>query len=171
MSVGTKGGGGKRRGPALEAAVRQLARRPLTCRELRDRLRKAGYADEEAEEAVARLREQGYLDDHELAVHFITVRAERKGHGPARLVRELEARGVAAETAARALRSARESGAVDPDRILRREVEKRLGRQGTSPDRKAQARVYNALLRSGFEPQSIRSALEDAAGGFDDDVT
>jgi regulatory protein len=163
---------------AKEEAVRLLARRPLARRELLHKLTGAGYGEAESEEAVGSLQEDGYLDDAELALHYITVRAERMGHGRSRLLMELERRGVDPATAEKAWDRAVDSGAVDPDLLLRRAVKKRLETLSGDPDRRSLARVYNALLRSGFEPQAVRGALEpyfsgsgEPAGGFDDEVT
>ena len=144
---------------ALPDGVRMLARRPLTRAEVRSRLLARGHAEAEVEEALGRLAGTGALDDAALARHWVEVRSARKGHGPRRLVRELEARGVDPETVRRALTDAVESDGVDPGDVLRREAEKRVRGLGSRRDRSAYARVYNALLRAGFEPGRIHEAL------------
>ena len=161
-------------------ALALLSRRPRTIHEIRSTLVREGFAGPEVDAAVDRLAREGLLDDRALAEHFVAVRSERKGHAPARLIRELEARGVDAETAHRAVRAAREAGLLDPAALLRREVERRLARQGGALDRRGWVRMYNALLRLGFEPRDVREALEphaagrgdegEPANGFDDDV-
>ena len=79
---------------ARAEALRQIARRPLTEAELRDRLEAKGYSAGAIEEAVERLHDEGLIDDRGLAIDYILARATRLGHGRSRLVRELERRGV-----------------------------------------------------------------------------
>jgi len=164
----------RRENSALSEALRRLARRPFTCREVEDHLRRAGFPDGEIDDAIERLRADRYLDDLELGLHYVTARGVRKGHGRARLVRELEGRGVAPEVAREAWRLAVDSGDVDPSEILRHEVEKRMPQGVGRIDRRAYARVYNALLRLGHEPGPIREALASRAaepGEIDEDTS
>jgi regulatory protein len=159
---------------AFSDALRRIARRPRTRREVEEHLRRAGYPVAEIDTAVERLVRDRYLDDLELGLHYVATRAVRKGHGRARLVRELEGRGVEPETAREAWRRAVESGEVDPEAILRREVEKRVPRSAGRLDRRSYTRVYNALLRLGHEPGTIREALASRAadpGEIDEDTS
>ena len=143
-----------------EAAVRLLARRPLTERELSRRLEAQGHPPGEIDDALHRLREAGYLDDRRFAADFIVTRAERMGHGPGKLLADLARRGIPAETAEAALRLAVEQGDVDPRELLRSRIRSRLGdpSQGLAP--RAHARMYNALRRAGFDEESIGTELE-----------
>ena len=159
-------------GDAREAALLLLARRPLTREELRLRLEDRGFGGEESAEALESLENDGLVDDHALALHYVVVRAERLGHGRERLVRELVERGVAEETAGRAWREALEQGRLEPERLLARQAGRRVEREGGRLDARAYRRVYNSLLRAGFEARSIRTQLEpyrdfaDDADGF-----
>ena len=146
------------RGPLAEA-VRMLARRPLTCAEVRTRLLDRGHDEAGVEDAIERLGTIGALDDAALARHWVEVRSARKGHGPRRLLRDLEARGVDASTARRAIDEAIDSDGLDLGAVLRREAEKRVRGLGSRRDRRAYARVYTALLRAGFESGEIHEAL------------
>ena len=145
---------------AREVALRLLGRRPLSAEELRLKLEQRGFAGGESLDAVRHLESEGWLDDHALALHYIVVRAERLGHGRERLVRELIERGVARETVERAWNEALEQGGLDPDRLLARQAALRLEREGGRLDPRAYRRVYNSLLRAGFEACSIRTQLE-----------
>ena len=144
---------------ALADGVRMLARRPLTRAEVHDRLLARGHTEDEIVEALARLTTLGALDDAALARHWVEVRSVRRGHGRERLTRDLEARGIDPETVRRAFEEAIESTGIDLAEVLRREARKRVHALGTRRDRRAYARVYNALLRAGFEPGSIHHAL------------
>ncbi len=77
-------------------AVRALARREHAVAELRQRLSDAAPA-KEVESVLSLLCRAGLLSDARYA-EVRSATAHRRGWGPVRLRRELEARGVAAET-------------------------------------------------------------------------
>lgn len=163
---------------ALARALREIARRPLTVAELRGVLLRARHSPEEVDRVASHLRQAGQLDDLALACHFILTRSERLGHGRARLLADLERRGVERTVAEAAwTRSLREES-VDPGRALARQIERRVGGAGRKLGERDYARVYNALLRAGFEPGAVEAALEsyragdapDLAERTDDDI-
>lgn len=166
---------------AREVALRLLERRPLTAEELRRALAQRGFDAAETAATLGRLEREGLVDDAALALHYVTVRAERLGHGKERLLRELVERGIPRAAAERAWAEALHRGSVEPDALLAREVARRLERAGGRLDERACRRVYNALLRAGFDARSIRTHLEPfadfpdedtdvAAGGMQDDL-
>ena len=146
-------------GSAAEEALSILARRPLTEAELRRRLAARDHSDEDVHEACAYLRKAGYVDDGRLALDFIVLRAERLGHGPSRLTDELCRRGVEREVAESALQRAIDQGDLDPQRLLRRRLERLLRDAPTQPGLRDRVRVYNALRRAGFDGDAIRREL------------
>jgi len=157
---------------AHDDASRLLAVRPRTAHELRAGLRRRGHAAEAIEAALERLRAAGQLDDEALALHYVLTRGPRLGHGRARLLADLERRGVEPATARRAFERAVELGYVDPAAQLERAVERRVRSYPAGLDGRAYARVYNALLRAGFEAGPIVAALAahrrgDGAGADD----
>jgi len=154
--------------PGCESAYRDaltlLARKPLTEVEVRDRLVARGHTGESVRVALARLSDAGYVDDLRLALHFICTRSCRLGHGPRRLIEQLRARGLHADQAWRAWSQAVDQGEVDPIEMLRAEIRRRLGSDGRIVDRRQYGRVYNALLRAGYEPDRIEVALRALPG-------
>jgi regulatory protein len=140
-------------------ALSLLARRPLTEAELRGRLAAAGHAADVCDAVCRRLSEHGYLDDARLAEEYIVARAVRLGHGPDRLIAALVRRGLDEDVATGAWRRLVERGDLDPHDLLRDQVVRRLAPYGPKPDRRAYARVYNALLRSGFPADDVTEAL------------
>ncbi len=86
-----------------DKALELLGRRPHFRAQLERKLRDRGYDDGEVADTVARLAAAGYLDDERLAREFAAARAGRAGEGVRRVRAELRRRGVAGETAARAL--------------------------------------------------------------------
>ena len=78
----------------LAVAFRLLARRPYSIAELRQALEKKFPHNPKVGEAVARLRELGYLDDREFAEQTAYSLAQNRALGPHRVRRELKARKV-----------------------------------------------------------------------------
>lgn len=153
---------------ALDRARTLLSRRPLTRSEVRSWLLRERYGPDEADEALDRLQEVGLIDDARLAAHFLLTRADRLRRGPSRLLSELEARGVDPGVARAAWERAVRDGDLDPAAQIEREVARRIAAAGGRLDRRGYARVYNALLRAGFEPGAVESALSRYRDGFDD---
>lgn len=128
---------------ALEVATRALARRDFSERGLRERLRRAGVTDTEAEEALAALQRAGLVDD----ARFAQARAEalaRRGKGDAAIRFDLRRQGVPAETAEEALAS------LEPERSrAERVVEQRGGGEATA----------RLLARRGFGDEALETAV------------
>lgn len=142
------------------AAVRLLARRPLSEHQLCRLLETQGHAAAAVESACCRLRQAGYLDDRRFAMDFIVTRAERLGHGPEKLVADLLRHGVGADVADSAMHLAIERGDVSPRELLRARIRRRLAGGSQQLQPRAYARMYNALRRAGFEEESIGRELE-----------
>jgi regulatory protein len=140
--------------------VRLLARRPATRAEGAQSLRRKGHDEASIEDALDHAAERGWIDDAKLAYDFIVARTARLGRGRDRLVAELEARGVERATALAAWRRAAEAGDLDEDGALQRAVRRRIAAGGGLADERRYARVYNALLRDGFDKDAVEAALE-----------
>lgn len=135
------------KGKALEA----LARRPLSRREVTERLDRRGVREDIAEETADWLERMGYVDDGEyagqIARHYAT-----KGYGAGRVREELAKRGVPREYWDTALEQMPDTGDA-VDRFLRAKLR-------GEPDRKEKKRVADALLRRGFSWEEIRSGMD-----------
>jgi len=93
---------------ALAVATRALARREHSQRSLRERLRRAGVAADDAEAVVEELRHTGLVDDARFAEERARVLAER-GKGDVAIRFDLERAGVGAAEIEAAL------GSLDPE--------------------------------------------------------
>ena len=69
-----------------------LSRRPYSIDELRRALERKCPKNEKLDEAIARLRELGYLDDQKFAEQYAYSLAQNRTFGPHRLRRELKAK-------------------------------------------------------------------------------
>ena len=162
----------------MERAVGLLSRRPMSRKELLDKLcapprpqngkypydKLDGGPDpellearrealrERAEEAADRLTELGLLNDEEYA-HTVVRHYAAKGYGPRKIRDELYRRGVPREL----WEAAMEEREPDEDRIGR------LARQklrGAEPTRENLKKVSDYLVRRGYGWEEISSALE-----------
>ena len=145
-------------------ALKALARRPLTDAELRDRLAKREWGADEIDETLERLRAGGYVDDAKLALDFIVLRSARLAVGLLKLIADLRKRGVSESVARTAWRQAIDSGDLDSLAVLRHRLRRQLSSAERPLDSRGYARVYNALLRAGFEGEHIRKELEPYRG-------
>ena len=127
-----------------------LSYRPMSAKELRDKLTEKGEEPAAAEVAVTWLCEQGFLDDARYAGMVVRHYAG-KGYGAGRIRQELQRRGVPRELWEEALTELTES-----DDKLDRFIASRL----KDPSDRAQVqKVSAALYRRGFSWEEIRAAL------------
>ncbi len=143
-----------------ERALRFLAVRPRSRRELGSRLRRAGFESVEVEDELVRLEEVGLLDDgafaRELADHHLTAR----GSGRRAIAGALAAKGVSRQTIEDTL------AGVEGDETERAvEVARDRARRLTSlgPE-KAYARLVSFLARRGYDGSTSRQAARVALG-------
>lgn len=139
------------------AALRWLAQRALTAREVRDRLER--QETEAADQVVARLLQEGWLSDQAVADLELR-RAQSQGRGPGRLAQRLRQRGVDSQVAQDTLaRWSPEDVWAQAEAIARRADAKTLA------DRQ---RLARKLQRQGFASADIVRALRMVAAGDSD---
>jgi len=141
---------------AYLTALRHLARRELSEAQIRQRLSKRGFLPDDIDTAVARLRENGSLDDARVASAIARSQLSLKKRGERRVRREIEAAGIASALAERAI--AEVYGDVDADALLASAIDRRLGTRQLDDDREM-ARIYRYLVGQGFESDRAMAAL------------
>ncbi len=153
--------GSRLAGEALyEYALRALARRSHTSDELQAKLHRRCASEEDVEGILSRLRSHGYLDDERVAESHSAFRRDVALVGQKRVLVELRRRGVAASLAERAVAEA--YGESDESEIALEFLRRKLGsrfRQTRIQAPKEILRLYRALVRAGFRPSAIDSAL------------
>lgn len=129
-----------------------LDRRDYSRKELTDKLIEKGVNEAEAEEAVERLAELGFVDDARYAPIIVRHYAA-KGYGPQRVRQELQRRGIPRELWDGAMG---EMPVQDDtvDRLLRSRL------KGENPDRNTLKKASDYLLRKGYSWDDIHSAVE-----------
>ena len=78
---------------AKSVAVRLLSRREHSAFEIRDKLLKRDFDNEEIDRVIIELQQGGWLSDERFAEAYIRMR-QLKGFGPVRIAMELNERGV-----------------------------------------------------------------------------
>lgn len=148
-----------------ERALRLLAARPRSRRELRDRLRAAGFGAEEVEEELDRLEAVGLVDDDRFARALAEHQLLRRGAGARAVLAALAARGVDRATAEAAVAdvSAAEQVPEEGERALSLARARAERLQGLPPER-AYERLVGFLVRRGHAPETAREAARAALG-------
>jgi regulatory protein len=144
--------------PLHERALRLLAVRPRTRRELQTRLLHAGFESDEVAAELDRLQEVGLVDDARFAAEFVEHALDRRLEGRRSVAANLAAKGLDRGLIEEALEAA--SGG-DQDRLARL-AEARAGRLRGLPPDAAYRRLVSFLVRRGHDPASARAAAARA---------
>lgn len=139
----------------LELAYRYLNRRDRTEGEVRAHLTGKGVEPDAAEQAIATLREQGYVDDARYARLFAEDKRALEGWGSERIRGTLQLRGIDRELIDAAVRADGDAGS-EMERAL--EI---LRRRFPSPprERRDRDRALAVLLRKGYDTELALDAL------------
>ena len=148
---------------AERAALRALARRAHARLDLQRRLVRKQHPPAAVEAALERLTVRGLLDDHRFAEQYTALRATR-GKGPARLLRDLQAQGVARGTAEHAVRQALEEEGIDPEVEARAVAAKRARQLAGLPVPVRKRRLLAFLVRRGYAGPQLRELVEELCG-------
>jgi regulatory protein len=145
---------------ARDSALNLLSYRARTATELQRRLREKAFPEEVVEQCVADLVERGLVDDSAFAETFVRDRVRFKPRGSRRLVQELRAKGVDADTATEAIAEVLRSEEVSELELAREVVAKWARRSGEEPER-ARRRLYGHLARRGFGGDTVRQIMDE----------
>jgi regulatory protein len=137
-------------------ALKQLARRELSEAQLRQRLSRRKFSPDDIDTTIARLLQDGSLDDARVAGAIARSQLSLKKRGARRVRREIEAAGIASALAERAVAEA--YGEVDGEALLAAAIDRRLGTRRLDDDREM-ARLYRYLVGQGFESDRAMAAL------------
>jgi regulatory protein len=107
---------------------------------------------------MARLRENGQIDDAKYAKQFARQRTETRKQGKFRISRDLRARGVPDRHIDAALKEAAEQN--DEGAMVRQRIERKLRSYRGEIDEKKMASIYGSLLRAGFSADVVRRELK-----------
>jgi regulatory protein len=144
---------------AQASALRAINRRAHARLDLRRRLLQKQHPAPAVDAALERLRAAGLLDDTRFAFDYAAAKA-RRGRGPARLIRDLQAQGVERRVAEDAVRRSLAAEGVDPGETVRALAEKRAQQLAGLPPVVRKRRLVAFLVRRGFAGAEVREAVE-----------
>ena len=145
-----------------EVAVRALMRRAHSVHEMKKLLARRTDNDLLVQVVMARLKENGQLDDSRYAKQFVRQRTEIRRQGKFRIARDLRARGIPDRHVDSAI-----ADAANPETeaaTIRTRLQRKLkllstAKKGGALDDKKIASLYRSLLRAGFSSDAIRREL------------
>lgn len=155
----------------MEIAVRFLGTRPRTRHELTQRLRRSNVDDPVLEATLDRLTELGYVDDAAFARWWGEQRDRHAPRGRRMLEAELRQRGVPRDVI-EAYREEHASPERPPEDAAlpgseaeraREALDHHLRGRPLPADPKALQRIGMFLMRRGFDPETVRTAIRQAA--------
>ena len=142
------------RDQAHQAALRLLAYRPRSEAEIRQRLARRGLPPQVVQETIARLREQGLLDDAAFARSWVEMRDQHSPRGRRLLWQELSLKGIEREIAREVI-----ADVAEEDAALRAAQKKARLLQGQDYAT-FRRRLGDFLLRRGFPSSTVRTTIE-----------
>lgn len=141
-----------------DIALRALMRRPHSVKEMQRILDRRASHKLLAQVVMARMKENGQLDDARYAQQFTRQRTEIRRQGKFRITRDLRARGVSDANIQAAVEAATDESSQRE--AIRHRIQRKLKlTRGEISDNKI-ASLYRSLLAAGFPSDAIRKELK-----------
>ena len=144
-----------------EYALRVLGGRAYSIGELREKLRRRAAQAADLDPILARLKENGYLDDRRFAESYASARLSTEKFGRRRVLNDLRQRRVAPALAERTVRQVYQD--VNDEALIEDWVRRKFRlapREGLFQEDKDMASAYRRLLRAGFRTGDIVRVLK-----------
>jgi regulatory protein len=142
-------------------ALNSLAGRAHSIGELREKLRRRAEREGDIDDVLARLKQDGYLDDRRYAESFATARLAGEKFGRTRVLQDLRQRRVAPALAERTVEKVYQG--VDEVALIEDWIRRKYRtaeREGLFAEEKDLAAAYRRLMRAGFRSGEILKALK-----------
>ena len=143
------------------AAVRALMRRAHSVYEMRHALERRCHDADLVGAELGRLKQQNLLDDARYALEFARHHALVRRQGRFRIAQELRRRGVPDRHIESALDEV--FAVQDEAALVRQRLERKLRSIRGPLDERRLASLYRSLLRAGFSPDQVRTAINTVA--------
>ena len=141
-----------------EVAVRALMRRAHSVHEMKQKLERRSDNKLLVQVVMARLKENGMIDDVKYAKQFARQRTQTRKQGKYRVARDLRARGIPDRHIDSALEEVAQTS--DEPAMVRQRIERKLRSYRGEIDEKKMASIYGSLLRAGFPADVVRRELK-----------
>ena len=153
----------------MDRAVRLLAAKPRSVRELRDRLMEKSWTNSEiVDSVIAKLAAYKYLDDEQFARDAALAKLRERPQGKRRLQMTMSQKKLEKGTVDRAIKEAFD--AMPESELINAAISKRLRLKGKPETREDMKKFVDHLLRRGFSYDLIRDSMAAISDGrFDDE--
>src|SRR6476659_2064936 len=152
----------------MNRAVKLLAAKPRSERELKERLLEKRWTNDEIVGGVLeKLKEYEYLNDEQYAKDLAVSKLRQKPQGKRRLKQSLSRKKLDKETVDEAINSAFEK--IPETELIDRAIQKRLRLKGMPETREEKKKFYDYLLRQGFSYDLTSARMRDIANVEIDD--
>ena len=142
----------------MDRAVKLLAAKPRSVRELRERLLEKLWTNEEIVDAVIdKLKDYKYLDDEQFARDAAVAKLRQKPQGKRRLQQAMSQKKLDKETVEKAVAEAFDK--LPEADLIDLAIAKRLRLKGRPETREDLKKFYHHLLRQGFGYDLIREKM------------
>ena len=141
--------------------MKALAGRAYSIGELREKLRLRAGRAEDVDGVLARLKDDGYLDDRRFAEGFASARLANDRLGRTRVIQDLRKRRVAPDLAARTVRQVYDG--VEEEALIEDWVRRKYRlapREALFQSDRDMAAAYRRLQRAGFRTAEIVRVLK-----------
>jgi len=142
-----------------DVAVRALMRRAHSVHEMKKKLERRSDNKLLVQLVMARLKENGLIDDARYAKQFARQRTESRKQGKFRITRDLRGRGIPDRHIEAALDETAKT--TDEATMVRQRIERKLRSYRGEIDEKKMASMYRSLLRAGFSADVVRRELKE----------
>jgi regulatory protein len=143
---------------AYLTALTMLSRRELSEAQIRTRLARKEFPDDDIQAAIERLRQDGTINDRRVALAAARMESTIRHRGRARVIQKLRTLGIDGDVVASAVSEVFEE--VDEGALLDRAFERRLkGKAPKELDEKGRARIVRGLAGQGFPIEAILKRL------------
>ena len=143
-----------------DRALNMLAFRARSATELSRALVRKGADPEHAGQAIARLVEQGFIDDAAFARAFTRAKVIGASHSRRRVQQELQRKGVARDVAVEAIGEVLVEEGVDLLALIEEAARRKLRTLSTLEPRVQRRRLYAFLARRGFDSSDIHRVMQ-----------
>jgi regulatory protein len=154
---------------SYDRALNMLAFRARSSSELARSLVRKGEEKAHVDRAIARLQEQGLLDDAAFARAFTRSKVVGGKQSRRRVEQELARKGVSRTVAGEAIEDVFEDEAVDQRSIVAEAARKKLRSLAGLEPAVQRRRLYAFLARRGYDLDDIRAAIESVGSAAIDE--
>lgn len=152
----------------MHRAVRLLAAKPRSARELRERLLEKEWTNAAiVDEVLEKLKEYDYVNDEQFAKSFASSKLRQKPVGKRRLQQSLSQKKLEKETVEKAIEKVYET--TPEGEVIELAIKKRLRQKGKPETREDSKKFYDYLMRQGFSYDLISSKMREI-GRFEEET-